>query len=404
MSNSENYPLDRTTYYQLLRKNGYRVSAIGKTDLHKPDHFYGENGDTPIMYHLGFTDICDTEGKMNAAFRRTQGHHKGLAFHDYGGDERIPASELAGPYQRYLKSKGHLTEFSRDYNARLFDKPAWYSGESVLSAEDFHDSYIGRKACDYLQTVGDESPWHLFVSFVGPHDPWDAPAEYYERFRNKTFPAPPEDSMDGKPGWAKNKSHGCSMGMTPDDLQEVKRHYAGMITLIDDWVGRMLAVLDARGLRDDTAIIFCSDHSEMLGEHGMFTKACMYEGALRVPLIIALPGVEGGRVDEGLAENVDLFPTILDMAGVSYDKGVLDGESLLPPLKGGAKIQRTHQFSELAHTRMVYDGRYKLIESFNDANELYDLESDPHELCNVLPENRKQAQKLLAAMRQVMRF
>jgi len=219
MSNGENYPLDRTTYYQLLRKHGYRVSAIGKTDLHKPDHFYGENGDTPVMYHLGFTDICDTEGKMNAAFRRTQGHRKDFAFHDYGGDKHIPEFELAGPYQRYLKGKGHLTEFSRDYNARLFDKPAWYSGESVLPAEDFHDSYIGKRACDYLQTVGDESPWHLFVSFVGPHDPWDAPAEYYERFKGKTFPAPPDDSMEGKPEWAKKKSQAASRGMAPEDFK-----------------------------------------------------------------------------------------------------------------------------------------------------------------------------------------
>jgi arylsulfatase A-like enzyme len=403
LSNGENFPLDQTTYYQILRKHGYRVSAIGKTDLHKPDHFYGENGDLPVMYHLGFTDVCDTEGKMNASMRREVAHQSDTGFNAYGGDGRIPEDTLAGPYQRYLKSKGRLSDFSRDYSDRLFRKPAWYSGESVLPAEDFHDAFIGRKACEYLQHAGDESPWHLFVSFVGPHDPWDAPADYYARYQDTQFPAPPQDTLEGKPAWIKAKSQSCSSGMTGDDLTEVKRHYAGMITLIDDWIGRMLAILDARGLRENTAIIFCADHSEMLGEHGIFTKSCLYEGALRVPLVIACPDTEGGRVHEGLAENVDLYPTILDMAGIPYNPSGLDGESLLPALLGDEDIARKYQFSELHNTRMIFDGRYKAIESYNDTNELYDLDNDPGELRNILPENVSLARELFMKMRKLMR-
>jgi choline-sulfatase len=207
--------------------------------------------------------------------------------------------------------------------------------------------------------------------------------------------------MKGKPAWVSKKREKCSRGMGAGDLNKIKQHYAGMITLIDDWIGKMLKILDERGLRENTAIIFCTDHGEMLGEHGLFTKSCMYEGALRVPFIIAYPGAKGGCINSGLAENVDLFPTILDMAKINYDRTGLDGESLLPVIKNGEKVKRDFQFSELANTRMIFDGRYKFIENHNDINELYDLQTDPGELNNILAENAPIAQELLVKMRSI---
>ena len=405
LGNYENFPIDRTTYYQLLRKNGYRVCAIGKTDLHKPHHFYGENGDLPMMYHLGFTDVIDTEGKMCACERRRRGIKVGSSeteLHEFRDDGEIPFDILAGPYQKYLKGKGKLRDFASDYHDRLCDKPVWYSNASVLSSEDFHDGFIGKKSCEFLENVGVESPWHLFVSFVGPHDPWDAPQEYFDMYKDKCFPAPITDvSEDGKPDWVKKNRSFCSKDMGQEDMNKVKQHYAGMIKLIDDWVGKMLDTLDSRGLTDDTAIIFCSDHGEMLGDHGLFRKTFMYEGSLRVPLIVAHPQAEGGRTDDGLAEMVDLYPTILDIAGVDYLKSGLDGISLLPVLSGVKKLRRNYQFSVLDRTRMISDGKYKLIVSYNDLNELYDLENDPHELNNIISENPGIVLRLTALMEEI---
>ncbi|MCL2880757.1 MAG: sulfatase-like hydrolase/transferase [Treponema sp.] len=412
MSNDKNFPTARNTYYRVLREHGYRVSVIGKSDLHKPDHFYGKNGDLPLMYHLGFTDSLDTEGKMNSCKKRGCLSEADCRFDTYSRDADIPEGLLAGPYQHYLREKGLLLDFSRDYYKRLFEKPVWHSGVSVLSADDCHDSFIGRNACEYLENVSDESPWHLFVSFAGPHDPWDAPKEYYERYKDVRFedfaqtapehgPALSGNSGKGKPGWVQRRIHAESEGMGAQDLLEVKRHYAAAISLIDDWIGKMLAVLDSRGLRDNTAIIFCSDHGEILGEHGLFTKSCMYEGALRVPLIMSVPGATGGRTENGMAELVDLYPSILDMAGIDFDKEGLDGISLLPVITGNEKIPRNFQYSELNNTRMISDGNYKLIDSLNDISELYDLKKDPCELSNILADNKAIARSLRKKMNEI---
>ena len=112
-------PLDAVTYYQLLRRNGYRVAAVGKTDLHKNRHEYGERGDLPFMYHMGFTDLCETEGKMNAAWPAVR--------------DGVPGP--AGPYQRLLTEKGWMQALTEDYLDRLRSRPPWYASPSVLPPE-----------------------------------------------------------------------------------------------------------------------------------------------------------------------------------------------------------------------------------------------------------------------------
>ncbi|WP_248926063.1 sulfatase [Paenibacillus hamazuiensis] len=391
LENFVNYPSERATYYQALRRAGYRVAIVGKSDLHKGDHFYGMDGDLPFMYHLGFTDPHETEGKMNAAFRR----NRLMSFDLDPGDD----SHIAGPYQRYLRDRGLLTAFTEDYRRRFADWKFWNAWPSPLPAEHFHDSYIGRKSCEFLERVPAESPWHLFVSFVGPHDPWDAPAEYVDAFANKTFPASIGDDLDKKPEWIRKKSKKHSAGMSADDLNNVKRHYGAAIKLIDDWVGQILDNLERKGLSDNTVVIFCADHGEMMGDHGLFQKSTMYEGALRIPLIIADPREARAGTSDSLAELMDLHPTILELAGIEYSQSRLDARSLVPQLKRGTEPHKAFQFSELNNTRMIFDGRYKFIENHNDINELYDLQEDSHELVNIIEEHPGLAQRLMGEMR-----
>lgn len=391
LDNTVNFPLDQPTYYQALRKAGYRVGVVGKTDLHKPEHFYGRNGDRPFMYHLGFTDVVDTEGKVNAA------RYGKLEY------EKSAVKELAGPYQRYLEGKGVLDSFVADYDFRHEKAPVWYADQSSLCVEDYHDSYIGRKACDFLEDVSDESPWHLFVSFVGPHDPWDAPAEYLKMFNSKSFPDSIKDTMEEKPEWVKKKSSKMSKGLSEEDLLKVKCNYAAMIKLIDDWTGRILSILEKRGLKDNTVIIFCADHGEMMGDHGLFQKSVMYEGALRIPLLISHPQFKASKADDSLVELIDLCPTILDIAGIGFNRDVLDGKSLLQVLKGGTEPHKEYQLSELQNTRMIFDGKYKFIQNYNDIDELYDLENDTKELYNVIKDSPEVKKRLLGALREIRR-
>ncbi|RTE05433.1 sulfatase family protein [Paenibacillus whitsoniae] len=390
LENFVNYPVEQPTYYQALRQAGYRVGIVGKSDLHKGDHFYGLNGDLPIMYHLGFTHPHETEGKMNAAFRRNHLMNFDL---DTGDDAHI-----AGPYQHYLREHGQLDAFVEDYRQR-FDGWNYYNATpSPLPAEHFHDSYIGRKSCEFIEQAPDDAPWHLFVSFVGPHDPWDAPAEYAEAFADRTFPDSIRDDHSGKPEWVKKKSKKQTADMTEAHLTQVKRQYAAAIQLIDDWVGRMLDTLARKGLADNTVIIFCADHGEMMGDHGLFQKNTMYEGALRVPLIIADPRKTTTGTSPALAEMVDLYPTIMELCGIQYAQSRLDGVSLVPQLQDNPPPHKPYQLSELTNTRMIFDGRYKYIENHNDAMELYDLQEDPQELRNLAKERPETVRSLMKSM------
>ncbi len=171
----------------------------------------------------------------------------------------------------------------------------------MLPAEDFADSFIGRKATEWIRDVPKTHPWMMFVNFVGPHSPFDPPTEYADRYRNTPMPEVVPTVMDGKPEWVRQRDHGLS----PEAVLEAQRQYCGTIEAIDDQVGEMLALLEERDMIDNTYIIFSSDHGEMLGDLGLYAKLVAYESALRVPLIVSGPGIDGGCVSDGLVELID---------------------------------------------------------------------------------------------------
>jgi choline-sulfatase len=181
----------------------------------------------------------------------------------------------------------------------------------------------------------------------------------------------------------------------------VKRHYAGLISLIDHWIGEMMRILTAREFDGNTIIIFLSDHGEMMGDHGLFQKSIMYEAALRVPLVISDPRHNRSGVDESLVELVDIYPTLLDMAGADFDPQPLDGKSMSDLISGtSGSRHKEFQISQLANTRMIFDGRFKFIENYNDLNELYDLKTDPNELENIVAKDRAKVKELLQVLRE----
>lgn len=402
MDNSVNYPIDQPTYYQQLRKAGYRVGVIGKTDLHKANHFYGENGDLPLMYELGFTDPLDTEGKMGAGMVGQDAQAKALIYEkDAPYNESLQEVDLVGPYQKHLYKQDTLAALVKDYHYRFHHAPVWYADQAPIPKNDYQDSYIGKKACQFIEQVSKDSPWHLFVSFVGPHDPWDAPQEYLRLFAETQFPEAIQDDMQDKPQWIKNRKDKHTGDVPPHQDNLVKQHYAGMITLIDEWVGKIVETLNDRGMMDNTVIIFSSDHGEMLGDHGLYEKYVMYEPSVRVPLFILDPRISVAGDSDELAELVDLYPTILDLAKGEYESNQVDGKSLLPLMHGSQIQHKEYQISELYNTRMIFDGKYKFIENWNDSNELYDLEEDPHELNNTIDVEPDVAKQLFLAVRRI---
>jgi len=367
LDNSSFLPRSTPTYYQRLRDAGYRVGCVGKLDLAKPDHYNGRYGDRPCVFGWGFTHPEECEGKMHA------------------GSSPTPI----GPYTHYLQDRGLLQAFHEDYRARSAEGWSRACRDSVLPTDAFEDAYIGRRAAEWIDAVPDDFPWHYFVSFVGPHDPFDPPTEYADRYRGAEMPPAIHDGMSGKPRWVQERTR----GLTPDEVTATRRQYCGAIELIDDQIGRILEALDRRGMADNTVVVYSSDHGEMLGDHGLYTKSLAYEGSLRIPLVAAGPGIGGGRACDAPVELIDVNATLCDLAGLEAQQGI-DARSFAPVLRGDTSEHRTEGVSAIRQFRCIRTQKHKLIQNYNDVPELYDLRDDPHELENIASDHPQTVRSL----------
>jgi len=361
LNNSAYLPKGVETYYERLRDHGYRMGCVGKLDLAKPDPYNGRHGRRPVVYEWGFTEPEEVEGKMHAGM------------HD----------SPQGPYGFYLKEKGLYEDFRKDYKKRA--EAGWNLGashDSVLPEEDFADIYIGRRASEWLKEVPRDFPWHYFVSFVGPHNPFDPPTRYGNLYRNADMPFPIQDELGGKPAWQKDRQ----VEGEKEEVIHCRRQYCGSITAIDEEIGKMLDVLEERNMLEDTYFIFTSDHGEMLGDHGFFTKTFPYEASMHVPLIMAGPGIKKGETSAALIELHDLNPTICQLAGIRPKENI-DARSFVPCLENPEKEGREAAVSVIKNWRSIRTDRYKYVDNLNDLPELYDLRADPDELDNLAPDN-----------------
>ncbi len=401
-------PRHITPYYARLRDAGYRVGCVGKLDLAKPDPYNGRRGDRPRVFGWGFTHPEECEGKMHAG----------------------TADEPRGPYGFWLEEQGLFEAFRADYAAR--QARGWIEGashDSVLPTEAFEDAYIGRRAAEWIDTIPDDYPWHLFVSFVGPHDPFDPPAEYADRYRDAEVPPAVRSGREsgGREGYGR-EGQGCEGGgregsgrecsgregkpdwvnarrrdLSGEEIAVTRRQYSAAIELIDDQVGRIIDAVERRGIGADTVVVFASDHGEMLGDHGLYTKSVPYEAALRVPLIAAGPDIPGGRTSDALVELIDVNPTLCALAGLPAQEG-LDARDLGPVLAGERTAHREEAASALREFRLVRTAERKLVAHHTGEVELYDLESDPDELENVADDRPEEVAALRRRLRRRFHF
>ena len=287
-------------------------------------------------------------------------------------------SEPFGPYTHFLHEKGLLRAFYEDYQKRIEVGWAHANWDSILPTEAFEDAFIGRTAARWIEDVSEKQPWFMFVNFVGPHSPFDPPTEYADRYRKAEMPDVIPSDMDGKPDWIKQRG----LGLSSEAVTEAQRQYCAAIELIDDQVGVILAALARRGQREKTYIVFSSDHGEMLGDFGLYSKFVAYEPSLRVPLIAAGPGIRPGRRSDALVELIDINPTICELAGLP-EQAHIDARSFVPLLREQATEHRTETASVIENFRCIRTREYKLIMNYNDLFELYDLINDPDERHNL---------------------
>ena len=297
-------------------------------------------------------------------------------------------------------------------------RPSWYHNMSSVrdagvcvrtNQLDFDDeaAFMAERAIFDIARARDRRPFLLVASFSHPHDPFAVQRRYWDHYRDSDIdmpgPAIPPEALDPH---SRRLRHVCNMDAEPVTEAQVRaaRHaYYGAITYVDDLVGRLMAALRAAGLAEDTIVALTSDHGEMLGDRGLWYKMSFFDGASRVPLVIASPARFAPRRVAASVSLVDLMPTLIDISGGNAQSlGLaLDGRSLAGHLGGaGGHDEALGEYlaeGAIAPIVMIRRGAYKFIHSPADPDQLYDLGRDPGERDNLAKKTENAAD--LAAFR-----
>lgn len=262
-----------------------------------------------------------------------------------------------------------------------------------------YDDEVGFLACQKLFDfareggAGARRPWCLTVSFTHPHDPYVARKRHWDLYGDCPALEPeagfiPYESQDPHSQRLYKASDYDGFGITGETVRRARRGYFAGISYVDDHVGALLSVLERTEQLDDTVVLFCSDHGDMLGERGLWFKMCFFEGAARVPLLVAGPGIAPGRIDAPVS-GLDVLPTLCELAGIDLSaiRPWTDGQSLLPLMRGEKRgepvlMEYAAEGSE-APMVAVRGGRHKFIFCPIDPPQLFDLEADPLETVNL---------------------
>lgn len=340
---------------RILREHGYRTAGIGKL------HFY------PVYAPFGLDHLELAEQNGNGCFE--DDYHHWLA--SRGALDLVDLVDQRGEFRRFAGP-----EYWETFGAQASNLP-----------EELHSTtWIGDRSVAFLENV--EPPFCLWTGFVKPHHPFDPPAAWLRLYD--------EDALEPLPGWTESiqeqdaDKHGYfDFGpLTAKTLRRVRAHYFATISHIDAQIGRILQVLERRGLCD-TIVIYHSDHGDLLGYHHLISKGdYLYDPLVRVPLIVTRCGESGwqaGRRSDALVESIDVTSSILDAAGIEPPRA-MQGQSLLPILEGRRDHHREVAFSQNGTMRsmMLRTQEWKLVQSAEPRDRmLFDLAHDPTELHNL---------------------
>lgn len=240
------------------------------------------------------------------------------------------------------------------------------------------------KAIELLAQSSDQ-PFFLAVGLVRPHYPMVAPASDFEPYSLDRISMPDNwrDSTDDMPeaGLAKTRNDKNSIGKFPDNQKRMWSGYYASVSFMDRQVGRILDALESSPAKENTAVIFTSDHGYHLGEHGFWQKSNLHEEVIRVPLMIRAPGFTAGRT-KSLVELVDFYPTVCDLMSVPLAKHA-QGKSVKPILENKSVAVKDSAIS-LHRGGSLRTDRWHYIQYDDETEELYDMDADPGETTNLV--------------------
>lgn len=351
--NAAEFPAAVPTFAHYLRALGYRTCFSGKMDFVGPDQLHGfEERLTTDIYPSDFGWTPDWERPE----QRFSWFHNMLSV---------------------VQAGVCTTTNQLDYDEEV----AFHAVRQIFE----------------MARDGDGRPFCLVVSFTHPHDPYAMTREYWNRYDHAEINLPadapiPADKLDPH---SRRVRQMCAMdqyALTEERVRSARHAYYGAVSYVDDKVGQLLRALEAAGFKDDTIVLFASDHGDMLGERGLWYKMTFFEWSARVSMIFHAPGRFTPRRVAPHVSLVDLLPTFVALAsdGASPDYAdAVDGHSLLPLLRGHESGWPDGVFGEylaegaLAPCLMIRRGWFKYVYSEPDPEMLYDLAADPHELHNL---------------------
>lgn len=262
-------------------------------------------------------------------------------------------------------------------------------GESTYAN---YDRNIRDGAIEWLTTRASrlDKPWALFVSMVKPHFPLVAPPEFFAMYPPESMPMPRLYGQGDYPTHPSVKALRACMSyddfFTPEKVRMALAAYYGMVSFLDDNIGRILRALEAAGLADSTRVVYSTDHGDNLGNRHMWGKSVHYEEAAAIPMIIAGPGVPAGKTCATPVTLVDIYPTIVRGVGIEPDAQdkALPGRSLVEIANAPCDPERVafgeyHAAGSITAMYLVRKGRWKYIHHVGFRPELYDMEGDPGE-------------------------
>lgn len=289
--------------------------------------------------------------------------------------------------------------------------PPWEAFDGPDTA--YPDAWVAAEAVTTLRDLAkSKEPWFFAVGLFKPHLPFAAPKRFFDLHDPEKIPAPAVTTRpEGRSSWHNSGEFRTNYGHNGRDPENdpayaalMRQAYAAATSYVDAQAGRVFAALDQLGLAQNTIVVVWGDHGFMLGEHAIWGKHCLYERALRSPLMIRVPGLaQPGRISGAIVETVDIFPTLVDVCGLAVPAG-LDGRSLRPQLSNPAAKSTKPALSFWTNGQQtIRDDHWRLIahaaeQGASPATELFDVVVDPDEAHNVSTDHVRVVAELLARL------
>lgn len=438
---------DANTFVRVLREKGYQTALIGKSHIQemfdKPPDMAGGGPPARGAAPPRMLKLPDGEGPAKHnwpdgwdRWERGRRHLEGWVDvpQDFYGFDHVDLvighdDRPSGHYFHWLKEQEvDVDQIGGPRNAAQRSE-TW--GQQVYQTkvpeELFHTSYISMRTVEYLKEAKkDGRPFCVWASFPDPHHPFVSPGRYWDMYDPasmpipETFDDPHEDSMSFIQEMVAERGSDWRgpfpFALTKDQYRDAVAAEYGTISMLDDGVGKILAAVRELGLNESTVVVFVSDHGDVFGDHGLMLKhAIHYQGVIRVPLIIRVPGMAPGRC-ESMVSLMDLAQTVLDLTEYPEFNG-MQGISLRPLLEDPSASVRDAVYIEedmpvdvmrlgrpyAVRTLLTADARLTIFGG-TEQGELFDLQNDPDEMNNLFdkPEGQALRTKMMERLARAM--